>query len=323
MDYGSLYPSSKRPSSKIMRHIFRLSTLLRSTFILLRNRKTTLWVYFYNPRFSDGILLMRWAKFLRLKVIVDQTEAFSLEGHALSKKEEMWIAKHADLLLVISKELVDFYNKLGRSKNVIKLSLIIDLSEFDKEQVSSVENTIGYLGAFGLNDAVIELVEAFSLARLEKPELKLRLMGYSNTADQLKEMIQLLDLESSIELVGKLESEQIALELKKCSVLVLPRKSHAFSRHGYPNKLGEYFAAKRAVLISDIGGYSHDFEHTNEVYKYNPNDKASLVTAIFEVLSDQELRDKIALAGYAYCRDNFALEIRQDQLARALGSLSS
>ena len=70
-----------------------------------------------------------------------------------------------------------------------------------------------------------------------------------------------LDLAGRVELLERIEREELAARMLAAEVLVLPRAAGLFSQAGLANKLGEYLASGRPVVVTatgDVGLYLDD-----------------------------------------------------------------
>ena len=83
------------------------------------------------------------------------------------------------------------------------------------------------------------------------------------------------------------------------------RNDSKFAAFGYPIKLGEYFACKRTVVMSNGNGFSEDFEDGNQVYKFEVNSATSLANTIRQRYRNSGEADAVASRGYDYAKDFF------------------
>ena len=271
--------------------------LLKGAVELRKAKNAVAAVYFYNPRYTDSMLLMRYAKHLGLAVVVDQTELFSTINHR-SLKDEQYIAKNADLLLVISKKLQSHFEQTYAPKAIYQLTIAVDLDRFSRTSID-LNYTIGYLGSFANKDGIKDILSAYTMAKQVYPELKLKLIGHNAglNADSMNQT-------GDIIFTGAINANHIPAELAKCDTLILNRLNNAFSSFGFPYKLGEYLAASRPVLLSDIEGFAKEVPD-DVVLKYEAGNVKALIRAILYRYQHTNEMDGLAKAGYQFAIDHY------------------
>lgn len=276
--------------------------------------------YFYSPRFTDTILGLRLLKVLNKKVVVDQTELFTSEDDSKSHHlEESWIAKYSDVLLVISSNLFKYFEGL-RKGALYKFPIMVDFNRFESDR-EEIPFTMGYVGSFAEKDDVQLLLEATKKLIPQFPKLKLRLIGYNSQMEDLTQRIMKMGVREHIEVTGTVAYNDIPWLLLECDTLLMNRDTSEFASYGYPIKLGEYFACKKPVIMSDGKGFSEDFEHQNEVYKYAASDVNALVDSITYRYQNIGESDAVAIRGYEYAKNHFSSKKLVPFLANILNDL--
>lgn len=261
-------------------------------------------IYYYNPRWTDTLLSLCINSLLGRKCVVDQTELFSSGVNTKwHKLEERTIANRATILLVISKKLYAYYEPMRVGK-LYEFPIIINPKRFNTE-TKEIPFLMGYIGSFAAKDGVYMLLEAVLKVKTELPKIKLRLIGHNPEMEKLKAAVAQMGIENNVEITGTVTYKDISWLLLECDTLLMNRDNSDFSTYGYPIKLGEYFACVKPVLMSDGDGFSKDFEHKNEVYKYKVDDVDSLVETILYRYSHAGESDAVAKRGYQYALDHF------------------
>ncbi len=261
-------------------------------------------LYYYNPRWTDTLLSLKINALLGRKCIVDQTELFSTGANPKwHKTEEITIAKSATHLLAISTKIQKHFQTL-RKQNTHLFPILINTSRYENERKEQ-KYLMGYIGSFAAKDGVGLLLEATSQLLKKYPKLMLRLIGHNPEMDKLMEQIKNMGLEQSVEVTGTVTYKEIPWLLNECDTLLMNRDDSVFSSYGYPIKLGEYFACKKPVIMSNGPGFSEDFEHRNQVYKYQVGNAESLAEAIHYRYQNIGESDAVAKRGYDYALDYF------------------
>ena len=270
--------------------------------------------YFYSPKLIDTLIPMLFMKAIGKTIVIDHTELFSSLGSGvrLHRWEETRIAKNADLLLLISDKLYSYFQSRYPNTNIYKFPIMVDLDRFQDLQNEETKYLVGYIGSYAEKDGVEMMISAVKVLRKEFPELRLKLMGFNPNKKQLDEYITEMEMDNHVIRTGKLSYSGIPYELNECDTLIINRTSDEFSTYGFPIKLGEYFAAEKTVLISDIGGYADSFQNGRELYKYESNSEEALIDAIRNRYAHMQESEAVAIRGRHYAEDHF--DVRKNSL---------
>jgi len=272
-------------------------------FILFRSKKYDL-LYFYNPRWTDTLPSLILSSWLGRKTVVDQTELFSTgKNKKIHLSEERLVSKHATKVLAISNG-IQMHFQLSRKDKVEFFPILVDFNRFDRTTTEQ-QFLMGYIGSFAAKDGVYMLLDAISLLIPQLPQIKLRLIGHNPKLQELVAEVASRGLADYVEVTGTVTFQDIPCLLQECDTLIMNRDSSAFASFGYPIKLGEYFACKKPVLMSNGGGFSDDFEDRNQVYKYTVDSAESLSNTLLYRYDNVEESDAVAKRGYLFAKYHF------------------
>ena len=312
---GRKYPSLML--FRVIQMAFAQITILWWSFFLAGKYDA---IYYYNPRWTDALLSLCINSMLGRKTVVDQTELFSSGvNDKWHKTEERIIAKQASLLFLISKKLHSHYKKM-RSHNIYQFPIMVDIKRFSLE-AKEIPFTMGYIGSFASKDGVDLLLQAVKKVSETLPQIKLRLVGHNPNPKILQNDLRVLNLQNIVEITGTVSYKEVSRLLLECDTLLMNRDHSNFASYGYPIKLGEYFACKKPVLMSNGEGFSQDFEHCNQVYKYDVDSVESLVDVILYRYNHMSESNALAKRGYQYAIDHFDYTKRSLFLANMLNKL--
>lgn len=221
--------------------------------------------------------------------------------------------KFLDGVIVLNKKLKEHYKRI-KIKNILLVPTVIDLNEFNV--IDSTVNeyiTIGYCGAAPILNGVDVLINSFKLIHNEYPNTKLVIIGDTVGRDselyKLKGIANKLNIQEQVEFTGRIPTLEVPKMLSKCDILVLPRKRSTFADHGFPTKLGEYFALKKLVILTKVGDFESYFKDGEEVIFCEPDDPISLSIALKKAICDKDNRKYIAMRGYNWALQNISSEI--------------
>lgn len=293
----------KNKQTRLTRYFTIVAGIFNSLIYISKLDKKD-YVYFYNPTFFCSIYALMFSKIRGLKIVVDQTEIYSLErNRVLNKMAEYLSARMATIILAISSNIEQHFKSLG-ARRIVRFPIMVEMARFNIK-VKPKKQLMGYIGSFAPKDGVAFMLKGLKEAQLSMPNLKLRLIGYNVEFPELESVIIKLGLEDSVELTGKVDFKDIPKLLKECDTLIMNRTSSKFASFGYPIKLGEYFACNRPIIMSDGSGFAEEYTHLAEAIKYIVDDLQSFKGAIFWRYENDEEAIGIANTGYNFAREHF------------------
>jgi len=130
------------------------------------------------------------------------------------------------------------------------------------------------------------LFHAFSIVRRQHPRSRLLIVGTDKdeTVDRLAEEFR---LGATLILLGELPPEKLSKALGAADIQVLPMEDTIANRARWPNKLGDYVASGRPVVVSDVGE-AGSFVRKHEVGEAVEPTAEGLAEGIVKLLKDRE-----------------------------------
>jgi glycosyltransferase involved in cell wall biosynthesis len=144
------------------------------------------------------------------------------------------------------------------------------------------------------------------LLRAAKPlltsdsSLTLILAGDGPLRDELEELASSLGIRHQTMFLGTQGASEVARLLHGCETMVLPSRMEPFGI-----VLIEAMACKTPVVASDVGGIPEIIEHEVNGILVEPDNPEALTAGLRRVLTDSDLRRKIAENGYARVMERF------------------
>ena len=276
-------------------------------YIIFKTKNTDV-LYFYSPNIKTTIFTLFLAKRLGRQTVVDIVELFQSEKNTwYNRLGDKWAFKYATYPFAISESLIRLGSAYTNTK-IVRLPIIVDFKRFDRS-IRTQLKLIGYIGTSAAKDGLDVVLRGFALALRSDPTLKLRLIGPKPIHFDYDKLIHQLDLYENVELTGSKSYEEVPSLLLDCDTYIMNRDDSDFSKYGYPTKLGEYFACKRPVLMSNGVGFSLDYTDKVEAIKYEVENPSSLADAIAWRYDNNEESQMIAKNGYDYALTHFASEV--------------
>lgn len=146
------------------------------------------------------------------------------------------------------------------------------------------------------------MLEALSIIKKERPNIKLRIAGnnillrvtlterlkLSGYAKYINSLIIKYNLIKNIEFTGQLNEQQMCQEYLKCNVFV-----QASSVENSPNSLGEAMILGVPCVASNVGGTSDMLEDKFEGFLYPYTETAMLAYYVLQILNNDSLAEKL------------------------------
>lgn len=308
---------------------------------LLKNkqRKEVDLIICYNVRFIKTLMLLLVKKITQKKLVIILPEfyekpaakffsinLFKWYSFYFSMK---YLIRYADGFIVLSHYLKDFVTEQVRSrKPILIMPNLIDPERFERKNIKPFKEgkiTIGYVGTPTRKDGVIDLMQSFSKLNKKYPETHLLIVGDitngKTVIPNLKEYAEELDVSDNISFTGLISHEKIPDFLHSCQILALTRPRGIFAEAGFPTKLGEYFACKKPVVITNIGDMPRYFTHEKHVMLVEAENIGSIFLGFENLILKQDLREVLSKNSYDWMLENLSYKKAAHGVDRFLDSL--
>lgn len=223
----------------------------------------------------------------------------------------------------VSEHLAEFWRSKGVAPERLLLApLITQHANFHMVYPPPRENSAVYLGNLAHGEIVQLLTIAKEVAQ-RLPGFSLRVYGDSSEAVRvnLLERIARDGLEGIVRVEPSVVPAEVPDILATADILLLPRSGGEFSDAGFPNKLGEYLASGRPVVVTAVGDiptYLVDGVHARVVA---PDRLADFAQAVVELLRSPEAADAMGSAGHQRAMELFSSAVVAERLVAFIESL--
>ena len=258
------------------------------------------------PPFYNGIGARLLAGEIKVPYVL---EVHHIPGHPkagslkerLYKKSWQWFAKwntaKAQAVRVVNqKETPDFLKKAGVSpeKLVYIPSIYIDLEVFKVYQKASKIYDLVFCSRLEKNKGIFKLIEAVRLAKKQKPDIKLLIIGNGPERKNIESRIKNHGLNENVIFSGWLETARdVAMAYNSAKIFVNP----SFNEGG-PRVALEAMACGLPVVTTKVG-LMHDLIYDGENGLFTDWDPAKMSEIILKLLNDSALQNKFSEAGQA------------------------
>jgi glycosyltransferase involved in cell wall biosynthesis len=237
---------------------------------------------------------------------------------------EGFLYRHADRLVVNSPGFVEHVQERG-VEQVLVVPNGVEPAMFDphasgadyrRDHDLQGRFIVMYAGAHGMSNDLGVVLESARLL-IDRQDIAIVLLGDGKEKPALQEQAGRLGLENVRFLppVPKGMMGQALAAADACIAILKPISLYATV---YPNKVFDYMAAGRPVLLAIDGAIRHVVEDAGCGYFVPPGDPQALAAAIRLLVDDPEGARSMGLRGRAYVEAHFDRGCLADELARII-----
>jgi glycosyltransferase involved in cell wall biosynthesis len=250
---------------------------------------------------------------LRFKSIVYDSHEYFTEVPELVDREfpkKVWKILESKILpkikyaYTVSESIAKAYHK----KYGIEMEVIRNVPNFVKTQHQSKENSmkeILYQGSLNVGRGLEQMIDSMQFI----DDAKLTIIGDGDITDQLKQRIAQKNLDSKVEMKGKLPFEELPKQTTKADLgLALEENIGLNYYYALPNKLFDYIQARIPVLVSpfpEMQKVVNKYE-IGTVYDHkDPKELAKKINEIFELKNRyKKWQENTEIAAQELCWEN-------------------
>jgi glycosyltransferase involved in cell wall biosynthesis len=209
--------------------------------------------------------------------------------YKLGLELEGLVAKHADRLFVISRELGRYAQENWgvRAERMALLPNCVDPEAILPADPAKAEpNTIGYAGSIMPYEGLDTLIEAVAMLAGRGVEVRVRIVGDGEAKGWLEELSRRLGQTGRIEFLGRVNPAQAIAALESCALVCIPRKPFKVCEIVPPIKLVEALAMAKPVIVPDLPVFRDELGADPAGWFFRAGDAADLAGVIEEALRE-------------------------------------
>ena len=194
----------------------------------------------------------------------------------------------------------------------IKVPIMVDFDQYYLPD-NSTKAGMPYIFHSGTlyqqKDGILGIIEAFGMA-IKKISFPVKFISTgeldkSPHRDELKRLIAKYHLEDRLQFTGYLSHEDLKDYLSKSSMVIINKYHNQQNTYCFSTKLGEYLAAAKPVVITNVGEVVNWLENGKSAYVIKPKDSNALANAIVQVFNNPDKARLIGRAGQQLCQRSF------------------
>ncbi|MBI5787447.1 MAG: glycosyltransferase family 4 protein [Candidatus Schekmanbacteria bacterium] len=273
-------------------------------FELLRHKKIDI-IFVRHIKIAN--ILLKMQKLINLPIVFETHEIFGLTSVIKKEKRlnklqriEEYIYKHASALISISSGLKKgIEEKFGvQNIHVIPDAAKIEVIPGSSARENRPGKTICYVGQLYSNRGVDVLIEALTF--LDKQTMLYIIGGSPSCIGKYKISVQNLGIEKQVKFCGWVPHCEVSNLMSVADVAIIPYTNNLItSQYTSPLKAFEYMAAKVPIVASDLPSLREILTHKVNAILVPPENPAALASGIRELLSDQNLRNRLSRQAFS------------------------
>jgi glycosyltransferase involved in cell wall biosynthesis len=227
----------------------------------------------------------------------------------LMRRTARFALQHADLLRAVSNSTRKQLETWSPRKPIVQFPAWTDIEVFLKacEGDGTREPVILYAGVLTPLKGVHHLLHAFAKVAQEFPEVRLEIVGRDENPDYAKELRQevfRLRLNGRVSFVGKVPQAELANQMHRSRVFVLPTYSE-----GLPRVVFEAMATGVPVIATAVSGIPEIIQNEITGFLVPPGDEEALAERLRWVLKHPQEAKAMGHRAREFARSFFSPEV--------------
>ena len=236
-------------------------------------------------------------------------EKLVFKNYYLGRVYEKYVISTADIISVVVDESYDRVIKIG--SNPSRVFVISNVPEFDFAELSidSIKNEtrnmlskqkdqtiLLYEGNTDKKRGLETVLIAISIIKKQQPRKNIKFIiagGKEDEINRLKRLAKDLGIENNFSCVGKLPYKYLPYIINEADICIVPHLKTLHTITTVPNKLFDYFALGKPVLVSDIPPLKRIVDKWECGHVYKSGDSNDLAEKILLMLDNESEREII------------------------------
>ncbi len=238
-------------------------------------------------------------------------------------KIQIDLMKRADKVILVTEEAKDRFSRLYNEledkivvvPNTISPAIFYEYP-IDNKIIDKFKKTpmVLYVGDTGLRRGTDTAIKAMIYVIKEIPDAKLVLVGSNSDDFILKELVEKKSLQNNVVFEGWKNVSLFPSYRKSFFVCISPRKRNPHHDTTYANKIFQYMAMGKPVVVSNCPAQQHIIENENCGLVHKADDEKDLAEKLLELLLAEERCHQLGLNGKKAIEDTWNWNITSKNL---------
>lgn len=203
-------------------------------------------------------------------------------SHLWNMRVDNW---RVDGVIGISRYLCEYYDK--RRMPVLRLPTPSDshaITPASRKVSSEGVFRLGYYGIWSVKDGFLEMLQAIKVLTERRRPVNLWAAGSPAKKRYMERIEEFLQsnprVKKVVKLLGRLPQEDLPKTFGACDAMILSRPLKRFALAGLPQKVPEYMAMERPVIVTDVGDIPEYVRNGVDGFVVAPDNPSAVADAI-------------------------------------------
>jgi glycosyltransferase involved in cell wall biosynthesis len=247
----------------------------------------------------------------------------------LAKTIEKFVFKHADVVTVVSNELLNYFkeNQYDTSKTIV-IPNGVDIKRYPHhipvpasfEEIAKKwkdKTIIGFLGSLKSWHGVERVIDLMPQLLKENPDIRFLIIGDGNEREAIETKIDKLGLRDYVYISGFIPHDDVPGAISLFDIALAPYKN-IDNFYFSPLKIFEYMAAGKPVIAPALGQIKELIEQdVSGILLFNNSDE-ELKSAIIQLSLHKEKIEKLGKNARKFIEQHYTWKVNAEKIAAAL-----
>lgn len=229
-------------------------------------------------------------------------------GGIIQRKIIKYNLKKADYIFSTSKDMARETSKYTNKKIHIT-PFGVDMEFFKPKENLKFRNngfTIGTIKTLEKKYGIDYLIKGFKILKDENPNknLNLKIGGSGSQLENLKKLVNELNLEDSVEFLGRIPLDEVSNIFNTFDIAVFPSLRESFGVAAV-----EAQACGIPVIVSNVGGHPEVIIDGKTGIIIESENSRQISDAILKLLNDKNLRESMSMKGRNFIKENYDINL--------------
>ena len=252
-----------------------------------------------------------WERAYNQKKTIESFDEFQNNKHSflieVQKLLRNWSINSAEIVITPSDHLKSFVSGLGFSNKILKINNGVDITDIKKSNVHKADVNLLIISRLVIQKNINLVIEAMEL--LDNKNLKLSIIGEGGEFSKLEAVINDLNLQNRVQLLGKIENNKVSQFLLTADIFI-----QASDYEGLPHSVLEAINYEVPILSTEVGGCKDLLNGGERGFIIPlPQDKKIIAENITFIIDNKDEATKRAAAAKAFIsnKHNFLVQANQ------------
>jgi glycosyltransferase involved in cell wall biosynthesis len=323
---------NSKPPTFIKRNFNKVSGYFGELILLYKKRKKIDAAILYSTYFLEYPYYFILSRIFGFKLIIQYVEMFSVIPGRSSfftkindKLIDRYICSFCDGIIAISDYLIQHIKTIVPNKPIIKIPANCDFSQMETLPTLQSGEYLMYCGTIYYEDVIEFIISLFIKLKENNKYTGGLLLIISGDKEQnwekLSQFIKTAPFQKDISIKSNITHDELMQLYKSADILIIPLRNTSQDKARFPHKIGEYTAAKRPILSTNIGELNSYFKNGESAILADEYSIDAYFKSLCNVLPHKELLDQIGIKGYKIGFDNFNYKTQGKHLFHFIDNL--